>query len=302
MVSEVTVEPGGSVAAGLLRSARPRQWIKNLLVLAAPAAAGLLGDGTVLWRVGLAFVAFCAVASGVYLINDVHDAEADRAHPVKRRRPVAVGVVAPAQALALAGALFAGGLALALVLRPLAAVLLGVYVALQLAYSWGLKHVEVVDLLSIASGFVLRAGVGAAVAEVPVSSWFLTVTAFGALMMAAGKRSSELRRAGADAGTSRRVLAGYSTEYLHQVQTIAVGGALLGYALWAFEQAALQRPSGWWLELSVVPFAAALLRYLLIMNRGEAEAPEEAIFSDIVLAVMGLAWAVAFVLGVESLQ
>lgn len=289
-----------SVGAGLLRSARPRQWIKNVLVFAAPAAAGVLGDASVVGSVLLAFVAFCAVASGVYLVNDVHDAEADRTHPRKHARPIAAGIVSPVQALVASAVLFAGGLGLAVAVRPLLAVLLVIYVAVSLAYSWGLKHIEVVDLIAIASGFVLRAGAGAAAAEVPVSSWFLTVMAFGALAMAAGKRSSELRRAGEAAGASRRVLAGYSAEYLHQVQTIAVGGALLGYALWAFEYVRLERST--LLELSVVPFAVALLRYLLIMNRGHAEAPEEAIFSDRVLAIVGVVWAVFFTLGVGPLS
>lgn len=300
MVHEVVATGHRSVPGGLLASMRPKQWIKNALVFAAPAAAGVLGQASVAVAVVTTFVAYCAVASGLYLINDVVDVESDRAHPRKHRRPLAAGDISTRQALTAAAVLLAGGLGLAVVVRPLVALLMLTYIVVTLAYSRRLKHVEVVDLLAIASGFVLRAGAGAAAAEVPVSSWFLTVTAFGALAMAAGKRSSELRRAGELAGASRPVLAGYSTEYLHQVQTIAVGGALLGYALWAFEQAG-DNGSGGWLELSVVPFAGALLRYLLIMNRGQAEAPEEALFSDRVLAVMGLVWAALFGIGVEAL-
>lgn len=299
MVSEVTVPRSASLPAGLVRSARPRQWSKNVLVFAAPAAAGVLVDASVVVDVVLAFVVFCAVASGVYLVNDVVDVEADRTHPRKCHRPIAAGIVSPTQGAVTAAALVAGGVLLAFAVRPLLALLTVVYVAVSVAYSWGLKHIEVVDLIAIASGFVLRAAAGAAAAEVPVSSWFLTVTAFGALAIAAGKRSSELHRAGEGAGSSRRVLEGYSAEYLHQVETIAVGGTLVGYALWAFEQAELERSAGW-LELSVVPFAAALLRYLLLMTRGEAEAPEEALFSDRVLAAMGVIWAVVFVVGVGA--
>lgn len=300
MVSEVAVARRPSVAVGLIRSARPVQWIKNGLVLAAPAAAGVLGQGDVVVSVVLTFIAFCAVASGIYLVNDVHDLEADRVHPRKRDRSIAAGVVSPAQALAVAVALAGGGVVLAYAVRPMVALLAVVYITISLSYSRGLKHVEVIDLLAIASGFVLRAGAGAAAAHVPVSSWFLTVTAFGALAMAAGKRSSELRRAGAETGETRRVLAGYSHAYLQQVQAIAVGGALLGYALWAFEQAELER-SSFWLELSVVPFAAGLLRYLLTMDRGEAEAPEEAVFADRVLAATGVVWAAMFAVGVGAL-
>ena len=281
---------------------RPKQWVKNALVFAAPTAAGVITDGPVLVAVVATFVVFSAVASGLYLVNDVADAEVDRAHPRKHRRPIAAGYVTPSQALAAAGVLLAGGLAVALLIRPLVALLVLAYVAITLLYSWRLKHVEVLDLLAIASGFVLRAGAGAAAAEVPVSSWFLTVMAFGALAMAAGKRSSELHRAGPDAGLSRPVLAAYSRVYLHQVQAIAVGGALLGYALWAFEEARLdQGTTGWLLELSVAPFAAALLRYLLIMDGGRAEAPEEALFSDRTLAVVGAVWVVLFSLGVGAL-
>lgn len=307
MVQDTTVHGapvtgGRSLPLGVVVAMRPKQWVKNALVFAAPTAAGVLTDGPVLLAVVATFVAFSAVASGLYLVNDVVDAEADRAHPRKHRRPVAAGEVTPSQALAVAGALLAGGSALALLVRPLVALLVVAYVAVTLLYSWRLKHVEVLDLLAIASGFVLRAGAGAAAAEVPVSSWFLTVMAFGALAMAAGKRSSELHRAGPDAGLSRPVLAGYSTAYLHQVQAIAVGGALLGYALWAFEEARLEgAPTGWVLELSVAPFAAALLRYLLIMDRGRAEAPEEALFSDRTLAVVGAIWVVLFSIGVGAL-
>lgn len=294
--------PGRSLPVALLVAMRPKQWVKNGLVLAAPTAAGVITEGAVLVEVLATLVAFCAVASGLYLINDVGDVESDRTHPRKHRRPVAAGDLSSTQALTAAAVLLAGGLAVSLAVRPLVAALVLAYVAVTTLYSWRLKHVEVIDLLAIASGFVLRAGAGAAAAEVPVSSWFLTVTAFGALAMAAGKRSSELHRAGADAGLSRPVLAAYSTEYLHQVQTIAVGGALLGYALWAFEESRLEDPtSGWWLELSVAPFAAALLRYLLLMSRGRAEAPEDALFADRTLAVVGLVWAVLFATGVGAL-
>jgi decaprenyl-phosphate phosphoribosyltransferase len=282
-----------AVLAGL----RPRQWVKNALVFSAPAAAGALLEWETAWRACAAFALFSAAASSVYLLNDVLDREADRRHPRKRTRPVASGALPVPVALAVAAVLAAGSVGLVAVVRPLAAVLLAVYLGTSALYTVWIKHVAVYDLLVVASGFVLRAGVGAAMTDVPVSQWFLTVMAFGSLAMAAGKRSSELAATGgADLGT-RRVLADYTPGFLLQVEAIAVGGALVGYSLWAFELA--ERSVGsMWLQLSVVPFAAALLRYLLMMSRGQAEAPEEAVFHDRALTVAAAVWVVLFGIGV----
>lgn len=279
------------MVAGLISSLRLRQWMKNLLVLAAPAAAGVLDAR---WpSVLAATVVFCAASSAVYLANDVADAAADRTHPVKSGRPVASGALPAPVALVASAVLAAVALVGAALVDAGAAWIVGAYLAVHAAYSLGAKHVAVLDVMMVASGFVLRAAAGAAAADVPVSSWFMAVVAFAALAVAAGKRASELARAG-DAG--RSVLRDYTPGFLAQVQTLGAGGALVAYVLWAFELSG--GDGSLVVELSVVPFALALLRYLLLSAHGRTEAPEEAILSDRVLAAAGAAWALLFAVGI----
>lgn len=277
--------------AGVLASLRPRQWIKNLLVLAAPAAAGVLDER---WQAVLAATAvFCAASSAVYLANDVADAEADREHPLKSARPVARGDVPAGLALVASAVIAAGSLAGAAALDLNVAWIVATYLAVHASYSLGAKHVAVLDVMMVASGFVLRAAAGAAAAEVPVSSWFIAVVAFAALAVAAGKRASELSRAGEG---GRSVLREYTPGFLAQVQTLGAGGALVAYVLWAFELSGVDGSLA--VELSAVPFALALLRYLLLSAHGRTEAPEEAILSDRVLVAAVAAWVVLFAVGI----
>ncbi|MGH3946189.1 MAG: decaprenyl-phosphate phosphoribosyltransferase, partial [Pseudonocardiaceae bacterium] len=185
----------GNPVSGLVRTMRPRQWLKNVLVLAAPFAGGYLFELHVLTAVGIAFVAFSLAASGVYLVNDVNDVEADRAHPIKRNRPIAAGVVAPPLALAVAVLLFAGAIGVSFLASPDLALVTVVYIAVQISYCLWLKHQPVVDIAIVASGFLLRAIAGGAAAEIELSQWFLLVAAFGSLFMVAGKRYAEIRLA-----------------------------------------------------------------------------------------------------------
>jgi len=168
-----------NAVAGLVRAMRPRQWVKNVLVLAAPFAGGVLFHLQALIAVGIAFVAFSLAASGVYLVNDVQDLEADRAHPTKRNRPIAAGVVAPRLALAVAGVLFAAALVTSFIASTDLAIVTVIYIAVQLSYCWWLKHQPVVDISIVASGFLLRAIAGGAAAQIALSQWFLLTTAFG---------------------------------------------------------------------------------------------------------------------------
>jgi decaprenyl-phosphate phosphoribosyltransferase len=281
---------------GLVIACRPQQWMKNLVVFGAPVAAGVFFDRDVWWQVVVSFVVFCAASSAVYLTNDVVDVESDRLHPRKMRRPIASGALAPRPALVAAGVLALVAIVGGLLIRPKVGLLIGIYLVLSLVYTAGVKHIAVVDLLIVVSGFVVRAAVGAAAAEVPISQLFLTVLAFGALAMAAGKRSGELARVGVANG-SRPVLSSYTPAFLAQVETIAVGGTLLGYALWAFDVAARSNHE-LLVQLSVAPFATAVLRYALMVSKGEGETPEEAVLADAVLGVAAVAWGVIFVLGV----
>ncbi|WP_328319212.1 decaprenyl-phosphate phosphoribosyltransferase [Streptomyces sp. NBC_00388] len=276
---------------GLLRTARPRQWIKNILVVSAPAAAGEpLSRGAVV-QLGLIFVLFTAASSAVYLVNDARDAEADRAHPVKCRRPVAAGQV-PVPVAYTAGALLAvATTATAAVLcNDMTAALLSAYIVMQLAYCVSLKHVLVVDLTVVTTGFLMRAMIGGVALGIPLSRWFLITAGFGALFMVAAKRYSEAVQMEGD-GRTRALLSEYTTGYLRFVWQLAAGVAVLAYCLWAMESSG---PPGAgllpWRQLSMVPFILSILRYAVFADRGSAGAPEDVILRDRALAVIGVAW------------
>ncbi|MEX2627915.1 MAG: decaprenyl-phosphate phosphoribosyltransferase, partial [Ilumatobacteraceae bacterium] len=219
MTVDAAVEKSGRPIAstwrGVVRSARPKQWLKNVLVLAAPGAAGLLDGGRELGLTLLAFVAFCLAASGTYVWNDLLDLTADRAHPTKRHRPIAAGVVSVGLARVVGVVLLIAGLGVAaLTGRWQTVAILGIYIGITLAYSIWLKHVAVVDLVTIASGFVLRAAAGAVAIDIPMSSWFVLCITFGSLFIVTGKRYAELNELGDGAQVSRATLGTYSLGYL----------------------------------------------------------------------------------------
>jgi decaprenyl-phosphate phosphoribosyltransferase len=290
-----------SLPVAIVVALRPRQWLKNVLVFAAPLAAGSLFEPDVLVPSLVAFVAFCLMSSATYLINDVRDVEADRAHPTKCRRPIAAGELAPAVAIAVAAILAVGSLALSLAVSVSLFGVVLAYAAFTLAYSLLLKHEPVIELALLSMGFLLRAVAGGAAADLPISPWFLIVAAFGSLFMAAGKRFSELVRSQADddaetGAPRRRSLAGYTTTYLRFVWGTAAAVTITAYCLWAFE-VGLADSSFPWSQWSVLPFVLAILRYAVDVDRGEAEAPEEVVLHDRALQALGLAWLVLFALG-----
>ena len=244
-----------SVAKALLRAVRPRQWVKNVLVLVAPLAAGALSRPTVLVHAVVAFVAFTLVASGVYLVNDLADVHLDRAHPTRRRRPIAAGELAVPVARVAALVLGTSGLAAGLVDGwPLVAVL-ATYAAASLAYSWRLKQEPLVELGIVASGFFLRAVAGAVATGVLASDWFLLTTGFASLFVVAGKRYAELLLSAAGGQATRPVLSSYTESYLRFVWTVSAGAVMVTYALWAFSQA--QAAGSRWSDASTVPFVFA---------------------------------------------
>jgi decaprenyl-phosphate phosphoribosyltransferase len=290
--------PSGLVR-GLIRTARPRQWVKNVLVLAAPFAA-YAADPVfrvdVVVDAGIAFVAFCLVASAVYLVNDAIDAEADRAHPTKRNRPIAAGIVPVQMAYGLAVVLFAASFAVSLVSSWRLLIVIGVYATVQVGYCLGLKHQPVIDLCIVASGFLLRAIAGGAAAGLPLSQWFLLVTAFGSLFMVAGKRYAEIvlfERTGAQIRSS---LSKYSGSYLRFVWATSAAIMIMTYALWAFEIRMRTGTNSVWAVISIVPMVVAVLRYAVDVDGGNAGEPEEIAFRDRVLQVLGVSWVVCVAL------
>jgi decaprenyl-phosphate phosphoribosyltransferase len=282
------------VIDAVVRSMRPRQWTKNLLVAAAPLAAGQLFDTPVWWQTAVAFVAFCAVSSAVYLVNDVVDVESDRAHPLKRLRPIAAGELSARLALAVASVVGIAGIAAGTAVNWHLGLLLVAYAALQGAYSLWLKHEPVFDLAVVSVGFLMRAVAGGLAAGLPLSGFFLMVAGFGSLFMVAGKRYSELHTLGSEAGT-RRSLIRYTDTYLRFVWGIAATSTALSYCLWAFEQPTSGVP---WQSISIVPFVLGLLRYAVDIDAGRAAEPEDIILGDRGLQGIGVVWILCVSLGV----
>jgi decaprenyl-phosphate phosphoribosyltransferase len=290
----------GALAAGLLRLARPKQWAKNVLVFAAPGAAGVLDNQAPFVDSLVAFACFCLAASGTYFINDARDVEADRLHPKKRFRPVAAGTVPVPVAYAGGVVLIVGGIALSFAASGALALTVAGYVAITTSYSALLKHVAVVDLVAVAAGFVLRAVAGAAATDVPISDWFFIVTSFGSLFMVSGKRGAEAKEMGDGASEFRSVLGAYSTSYTAYLRSVTSGAVLVAYCLWAFEKQALSATDFPWYQLSILPFVMAVLRYALVLDQGRGSAPEEIILGDRALQLIGLAWAIVFGIGVYT--
>ncbi len=289
-----------SVARSLVEAVRPRQWIKNLLVLAAPVAALPELDVQVALATALAFVTFTMASAGTYLMNDVQDRARDAMHPVKRHRPLARGDVPVPLARLLAVLLLGGSVAAAVLLGNLAlGVCLAVYVIVMHAYSHGLKDEPVVDLAIVASGFLLRAIAGGLAAGLPLSQWFLIVTTFGSLFMVAGKRYSELVSLGPAAARVRVSHEAYTPSYLRFVWGTSAAVALVAYCLWAFEVAAQSsgETTAPWSALSVAPFLVGVLRYALDVDRATAAEPEDIVLRDRTLQVLVALWLALFVLG-----
>jgi decaprenyl-phosphate phosphoribosyltransferase len=289
-----------SVAAGLLRTARPKQWLKNLLVLMAPAAGGVLTEGPVIVRTLVALVAFCLVSSGTYFLNDANDVEADRRHAKKRTRPMAAGVFSVTTGRLVGVGLLVAGLAVSLLAgRWELPVVVAIYVVNTTLYSLRLKHVPVFDILSVAAGFLLRAIAGGAATGIELSDWFLTVASFGSLFIVVGKRFDEHRASATSVdGTVRHVLTIYTESYLRYVRSVATGGVLLAYCLFAFEKADAAPDGGPWFQLSIVPFVAAILKYELDVESGQGETPEDVLLSDRTLVACGAVWMALFLAGV----
>jgi decaprenyl-phosphate phosphoribosyltransferase len=287
--TEIAVRPSRLPAA--IRAMRPRQWVKNILVATAPLAAGQLFAGSVLAKVGLTFVAFCLVSAAVYLVNDVRDVEEDRLHPRKRFRPIAAGELSPTTAIALAVVTAALGLTLGFLVAIPLGITLVVYLGLQILYSAFLKHLPVVDLAMVASGFLLRAIAGGVATGIPLSQWFLLVAAFGSFFMVAGKRYSEMKAIGGEAGT-RRSLTRYSESYLRFAWMLAAVMVLISYSLWAFDNRG-EGPMGVpWTAISIAPFTLGLLQYALEVDAGSAGEPEDVVLHDHVLQGIGVVWLV----------
>ena len=278
------------------QSTRPRQWPKNLLVFAAPLAGDTFGRAHGFWYALVAAAAFIAASSAVYLVNDVVDAERDRSHPYKRSRPVAAGRLPAAHAVVLAICLGIVALGAGLIIgEPLLAVVIAAYLAISFLYSAGLKHVPLLELACVASGFVLRVVGGAAATHVPPSGFFLLVCSLGALMVAIAKRYTELTVLGSDAQTHRPAMRGYSAPVLRLTQRVVSGAMIVSYVLWAWSEPHAKTQS--WHLISSIALAAALVRFDRLTARATSKPVEDLIARDPVMVICEIAWLVLFAAG-----
>jgi 4-hydroxybenzoate polyprenyltransferase len=262
-------------AFALLRAMRPIQWTKNAVLLAALVFAERLFVASDVAIAVLAALVFCALSSGIYLLNDVRDAEQDRLHPVKRLRPIAAGDLQPGTALLAATVLLAGGLGVAWSIGPAFAGVALAYVSLMVAYSLGLKALVLVDVFAIAAGFVLRAVAGAVAIDVRISPWLLACTLLLALFLAFGKRRHELASL-PDAALHRRNLESYTLPLLDQLCWLTAAATVACYTVYVVEARA-----GTAMILTVPVVAYAVFRYLFLMHRrGSGGRPETTLLED----------------------
>jgi decaprenyl-phosphate phosphoribosyltransferase len=281
----------------VIMTTRPRQWPKNLLVFAAPLAAGSLGRDHGFAYALLAMFAFACASAAVYLVNDVVDVERDRRHPVKRNRPIASGALPERHAFVLAvlATVFAVGAGVA-IREPLLVLTIVVYLGESFLYSFWLKHVPVVEMVLVATGFLLRVLGGAAATHVPVSIWFLLVCSLGALGVAIAKRYTELTSLGGDALRHRPVMRWYRPGMLRAWQLIIGLGMLATYLMWAVNETTAARP---WHLLSALPLAAALIRFGLLTARQTVRPVEDLLMRDAIMLCFEATWLALFCVGLS---
>lgn len=265
----------------LLRAMRPAQWTKNVFVLAPVVFAQRLDQSAAVGRVALAFAALCAAASAIYLFNDLRDREEDRRHPLKRRRPIASGALAPGAAAVAAVALGLGALGLAALLAPGVLGLVAVYLGINLLYATWLKRVVILDVMAVASGYVIRVEAGALAVPVAVSSWLLLCTIFLALFLIFSKRRHELELLQDGAAERRAVLSHYSPAFLDQMINVVTASTVVAYALYAVDDDTVARFGSERLVWTVPLVLFGIFRYLyLVYQHAEARSPTETLLRD----------------------
>jgi 4-hydroxybenzoate polyprenyltransferase len=286
--------PGVRTRAALFRSLRPRQWTKNLVVFAGLIFGPKLDDLGAVASATVAFFVFCLLSGVVYLINDVRDREADQHHPLKRHRPIASGALSPGAALVWAGVIAVSALAVALQLSPSFAMVALMYVVVLGLYSISLKHLVILDVLTIAFGFVLRAWAGAEAVHVDVSHWLLLLALLLALFIGFGKRRAELVTLAEDAREHRRSLAEYSPYLLDQMINVVSSSTLLAYALYTIDAQTVAKFHTDML-LWTFPFPLyGILRYLyLVHQRDGGGDPSELLLTDPPLLACVALWGAA---------
>ena len=286
-----------STAALLIKSLRPEQWTKNLIVFAGALFGAHLFDVAALLRAAATFAIFCALSGAVYLFNDFADRAADQRHPLKRERPIASGALSPHLALVVGLALGVGGIAAAAAIRPMLAAIAAAYFMLLVVYSLVLKHLVIIDALTISAGFVLRAAAGAVAVAVPISHWLLVCTTLLALFLSFSKRRHELTLLADGAIDHRPILHEYSPYLLDQMIAVVTASTLVAYALYATDVDTAQRLGTSRLGLTIPFVLYGIFRYLyLVHQKRTGGSPTELLVTDRPLLVCVALWSLAVAL------
>ncbi len=286
---------------GILISMRPAHWVKNLIVFAALIFAQVYMIPGKVWLAALAFVAFCLATSSVYLVNDIFDRESDRNHPLKSKRPLASGLF-PVWAATIASiALFVLSIAIAAYINMMTLLALAAYLVLNLAYSAILKHVVIIDVMTIAAGFVLRAVAGGLAIEVPISAWLLVCTTLLALFLGFGKRRHELTLLTDGATDHRTSLESYSTPFLDQMISVVTASTVVAYAFYTLSPEVADHFGTRWLSLTIPFVLYGIFRYLfLIFHKEMGGNPTRLMLTDPPLLVCVLLWLAAVLIIISS--
>lgn len=281
----------------ILKTLRPLQWVKNTLVFLPFVFAVDIAWSTndldavpeLLLKLLFVVLAFCSLSSAIYLFNDLTDLSRDRLHPVKRNRPIASSEVNVLVACSAMVVLAVGGLVVMVLIEPLLGIAGGLYSVINISYSSGLKRVVLLDVFSVASGYVIRAVAGAIAIDVTPSPWLYATTGAGALFIVLGRRFAEVRLAGDKAEEQRSVLKYYSGQFIDQLLLLSAAAAWLSYTLYTVEAANLPENNTMLFTLPLVTFG--LFRYLFLLNNSEkAEAPEQLIIQDLPLLLSIVGW------------
>ncbi len=275
---------------------RPSQWVKNTLIFAPLLFARELGDPEAFFRVSLTFALFCLLSGGVYIMNDILDREQDRRHPFKRNRPIASGALASSAAGSAAGASIVVAIGASFALGPAVAAVMAGYLLLNISYSRFLKHIVIIDVMTVATGFLLRVIVGALAIPVPISFWLLLCTGLLALFLGFGKRRHELVLLEVEASSHRPILREYSPYFLDQMISVVTTSTVVTYALYTMSPDVQEKLGTPWLGLTIPFVLYGVFRYLyLIHQKSEGGDPSQTILTDRPLLVNIFLWVGAVV-------
>ena len=286
------MKAGGStnIAGSLLRLARPKQWTKNGFVLAGVVFAGEAFSASSVFSTLVAFLAFCLLSGAVYAFNDVLDVEEDRKHPLKRLRPVASGEVSVLSAVVFAAFLVAVGLGLCFYVNVHVGVAGLAYLALQAVYTPFLKHIAILDVMSISAGFVIRALAGVAAVAAPVSPWLIVCTGLLTLFLGFSKRRHELATLGDGAAVHRKNLRDYSVPMLDEMMNIMISATIIAYTLYTFT--VYERESEIFMMASIPFVVYGVFRYMLLVHRDGGGNPDTLLLADRPMQIALLLWIV----------